>query len=482
MKISFSARLFLAVVAIAAFAVAAMGIAASWSYSRGFVGYLNEQAVTRMEGSPERLARAYARHGSWDFMRDNRPLYFYLLRGGEEADLAPGTGASWPASGRRPAERPVSDLTGALLRVTLVDAQQRVVIGYGQITPEAMRWPIQVAGETVGTLLLAPFQTVSGTGELRFQHKQARASWVIGAVCVLLAAALALWVARRLLRPVLQVTAATHRLAAGDLSVRVPAASDDETGALARDFNSLADTLESNERMRRAFLADVSHELRTPLGVLHGELEALEDGVHALSPASVKSLQAEVATMNKLVNDLYDLSLADVGELAYHRRDVDVGELLRTTLDAFETRLADAKLTLLADDLPDEPLIAHVDSRRIQQLLNNLLENSVRYTDAGGVVEVRARHDAIATPPVVELSVADSAPGVPADAMPRLFDRFYRVERSRNRASGGAGLGLSISASIVAAHGGTLAATPSPLGGVTMTVRLPCTAAKAPAS
>lgn len=462
MRFSLTARLFLAVLATAVFAVLAMGVAAHWSYSRGFVGYLNEQAMVRVEEALPRLADAYARHGSWEFLAGDRPRWFRTLRGVSDT-AGPATPQADPS---------VPELTGAMLRFTLLDAGGRFVVGYAQTHTHSVRRPIVTGGQTVGWLVMAPFQTVSGAGELRFQRSQIVSSWLIGAVCVGLAAVIAGWFARRLLRPVRHIADATHRLAAGEYGSRVDVRSDDEVGRLAADFNTLADTLQRNERMRRAFLADVSHELRTPLGVLHGELEALEDGVHALSPASVKSLQAEVATMNKLVSDLYDLSLADVGALAYQRREVDVGELLRSTLDAFGTRLVEMRLALEVD-IPAEPLPVHADARRLQQLFNNLMDNSLRYTDPGGRLQVRTRHQAQGERAGVLVEFADSAPGVPPEQRERLFDRFYRVEASRSRASGGAGLGLAISSSIARAHGGHIEAADSPLGGLSMRVWLP---------
>ncbi|GAP35653.1 ATP-binding protein [Piscinibacter sakaiensis] len=465
MKIGLTTRLFLAVLATAAFAVVAMGVAAHWSYSRGFVGYLNEQAMVRVDEALPRLAEAWRRDRSWQPLADRR-TWFHALRGTDPADTT------------RRGGREVSDLTGALLRFTLLDAERQFVVGYEQTHEDTVRRPIVVDGRTVGWLLMAPFQTVSGAGELRFQRSQLLSSWAIGAVCVGLAAVIAGWFARRLLQPVRRIADATHRLAAGEYGSRVAVGADDDVGRLAADFNTLADTLQRNEQMRRAFLADVSHELRTPLGILHGELEALEDGVHALSPASVKSLQAEVATMNKLVNDLYDLSLADVGALAYHRGPVDVGDLLQQTVDAFGSRAAEAGLALSVA-LPDAPLPVLADERRLQQLFNNLMDNALRYTDRGGRLQVQAALRREGSAEEVEVEVADSAPGVPGDQLERLFERFYRIEASRSRAGGGAGLGLAISRSIVQAHGGQIEARPSPLGGLSMRVRLPALPAPA---
>jgi two-component system sensor histidine kinase BaeS len=355
-----------------------------------------------------------------------------------------------------------------VLRFSLLDEPNRFVIGYPELHGDSVRRAIEVGGRTVGWLVMAPFQTVSAAADVRFERNQIRASFTIGTISMLLAAVIALWVARRLLRPVKKVAEATHRIAAGEYASRVEVSSSDEVGQLARDFNTMADTLQRNEQMRRDFMADVSHELRTPLGVLHGELEAMEDGVHTLGPASVKSLQAEVATMNKLVSDLYDLSLADVGALAYRKLDVDAADVLAATADVFGARFAERGITL-ETRLPAAPLMVHADERRLQQLFNNLMENSVRYTDGGGCLQVEARREGGS----VLIDLRDSAPGVRADRLARLFDRFYRVEASRSRASGGAGLGLAICQSIVKAHEGTIEARPSPLGGLWLAITLP---------
>ncbi|EER59248.1 putative sensor with HAMP domain [Acidovorax delafieldii 2AN] len=306
-----TAKLFLAVLATAVFVVVAMALAAQWSFSRGFLGYINELAGERLEAARPRIVQAYLAHGaSWDFVRNDRPGWFRLFR------PAVGTDELQPSLANPDVRQP-SDLTGALLRATLLDADMRFVVGHPDVRPQSPRWPLKVHGTTVGWVAIAPFETVSAAGDVRFERSQFRASWTMGAVSVLLAALIALWTARALLRPVRQVAEATHRLAAGDYATRVNIASNDEVGQLARDFNRLAVALERNEQMRRDFMADISHELRTPLGVLNGELEALEDGVRPLTRQSLQSLQSEVATLNKLVSDLYDLSLADAGAMTY---------------------------------------------------------------------------------------------------------------------------------------------------------------------
>jgi two-component system sensor histidine kinase BaeS len=289
-------------------------------------------------------------------------------------------------------------------------------------------------------------------------------------VAVLLAAVVALLLARSVLAPVKRMMNAIHSLAGGDYSARVPAARADELGRLASDFNVLADSLQRAERMRRDLIADISHELRTPLAVLRGELEAIEDGVHDFNRDSLRSLQAEVSALNKLIEDLYELSLSDLGVLSYHKAPASVRELALSSLDSMRESF---KAKQIAVEFSCMPNIADasfaVDASRFSQLLKNLLQNSLRYTDPGGRVCVSLSRDDQGW----QLDVQDSLPNVPDAALAHLFDRFYRVDESRSRQSGGAGLGLSLCHAIVTAHGGTIEARHSPLGGLWIHARFP---------
>jgi two-component system sensor histidine kinase BaeS len=252
------------------------------------------------------------------------------------------------------------------------------------------------------------------------------------------------------------------------LSVRTVVDSGDELGQLGQDFNLLAHTLERNEQARRAFMADISHELRTPLAVLRGELEALGDGVRAVTPAALASLREEVRALGKLIDDLYDLARSDIGALEYRRADVDVAGLLGRAVDAYRERF-DARRIAIECGIAPGPVVLRADPDRLQQLFANLLENTLRYTDPGGELRVLcAPRDGW-----LRIDLQDSAPGVPAESLDRLFERLYRVERSRGRAHGGAGLGLAICRNIVDAHGGRIAAKASPLGGLWIEILLP---------
>ncbi|OYT82959.1 sensor histidine kinase efflux regulator BaeS [Pseudomonas sp. PGPPP2] len=458
MKLSISTKLFVAVLAGVLLVILSMGLATSWSFGRGFLGFINEQAMERMAQVVPRLATAYQREGNWDFLRNRPDRWFDVMR--PDPDAARATDDLRPPL--------ASDLTGALFRIALLDKDKKRVTGYPAIGEDALVQPVVVNSETVGWLAVTPFQSVTEAGGERFQQYQLRTSLVIGVFSLLLAMLIAWWIARTLLEPVKRVAAATHRLASGDYSSRVAVASDDEVGQLSRDFNQLAYTLERNEKMRREFMADVSHELRTPLSVLRGELEAIEDGVRSLDQSSMKSLQGEVSMLSKLVDDLYELSLADVGALTYRKAPCLLNDLLENSLAMYRDRFTARQLQIDLE-LPRQPVELLADASRLQQLFSNLLENAVRYTDVNGTLRISVGVDR----DTVRIDFLDSGPGVSADQLPRLFERFYRGESSRNREHGGAGLGLAICRSIANAQDGSLVADHSPYGGLWLILRLP---------
>lgn len=490
-KPGITAKLFLAILASSVLVAVAMGLASRLTFNRGFLGYLNDQGVERMEALLPVLAATWQQQGGWHCFKDNPRQWFRLLRPGgpgrisstdadceraDDRERPPSPPPAAATAAARPPATPESDLTGVNLRLALLDEQRGFIAGNPQIGTRvgegALLRPVQVDGRTIGWVALVPFQNVSTAAAQRFAEQQLWASWVIGGLTIALAAAVAMLLARRFIAPLTRIARGTHALAAGQYDTRIEAGSGDELGQLAEDFNRLALALQRNEGLRRAFIADVSHELRTPLAVLRGELEALEDGVRAVTPASIRSLQAETATLGKLVDDLYELSLADVGALRYRMASLDAADLLRETVQPWRERYAARGLALeLA--LPDTPLQVIADEGRLGQLFGNLLENSLRYTDAGG----RLRISATVADAVLLLRFDDSAPGVADAALPQLFDRFFRVESSRNRVTGGAGLGLAISLKIAEAHGGSLQAAASPLGGLRVELRLPLAAA-----
>lgn len=454
-KFGLTAKTFLAIFTACLLVLAVNGIASRVAFQIGFLDYLNDQGDVRMQHLMPHLLREYREHGGWDHLRGDGEQWQRLLR----PDLARGRGGPVP---------PLSDQTGVPSRLGLFDAAHRRVAGNPDAISDDEPHPVIIDGHTVGWLGMVPFQTVIATNDLNFYNTQVRAWWVIGVTLLAVSLLLAWWVARVLRQRLAKLASATHRLAAGDYATRIERTSDDELDALVDDFNVMAQALDDTERNRRAFIADISHELRTPLAVVRAELEAIEDGIRPLDRANLGALQGEIRQLGKLIDDLHDLSMTQSGGLAYRFAPLDLAALLQSELNGMRVRFAAADLTL-EEAVPSGTLPVSGDERRLQQVLANLLENALRYTHAGGRVRVSAARAGADVQVVVE----DSAPGVPADKCALLFERFYRVESSRNRASGGSGLGLAISHNIIVAHQGRIHAEPSPLGGLRVVVSLP---------
>lgn len=321
----------------------------------------------------------------------------------------------------------------------------------------------------MGWLLISPYTALTDVMAVTFKNQQGRVTYIISAVSALLAAQVAVALARVFLAPIRRLAQGMRMLSSGDYRQNIPVDSSDEMGKLAEDFNRLSYTLQKNDQARRQWVADISHELRTPLSVLRGELEAMQDGVRRMDSESVISLHAEIMLLGKLVNDLYDLSMSDAGALAYRKENIDVLVVLDRVSSSYEDLFKNKGIEIQASYDPHGNAIVFSDAMRLSQLFVNLLENSLRYTDPGGKLCISSE---CANGKVV-IDFQDTAPGVPPAALPHLFDRLYRVDEARSRERGGSGLGLSICKNIVEAHGGTIDARPSPLGGLWMRVILP---------
>lgn len=263
---------------------------------------------------------------------------------------------------------------------------------------------------------------------------------------------LAVVLARMLARPLDEVSAAARRIADGDYAARVPRDGPEEIASLADSFNQMAASLERQEEMRRDFIANAAHELRTPLTNLQGYLEALRDGVIAADPATYESLHEEADRLVRLSRSLDALAEGDAETSPPRLVELDLATAIASALELASPSIERAGLRLEADVPPTLPVRADPD--RITQVLANLLSNAVRYTPAGGTVTVRAER----RPADVLISVANTGEPIPPDDLERVFERFYRVEKSRDRARGGAGIGLAIVKQLVEQAGGRVGA------------------------
>jgi len=308
-------------------------------------------------------------------------------------------------------------------------------------------------GSEIGTLVILPAAESEPHSARPFGVSFDMRLTVAALAAGLVALALSWWLSRRILRPVDALTLAARRLGAGDLSSRVPVASSDEIGELSRAFNTMAEDLARQETLRRNLMGDVAHELRTPLTNLRGQIEAVEDGLLAPTPETLRSLREEVLLLTRLVEDLQTVAVAEAGRLSLERAPVALRDLVDGALDSVRAVAADRGLTI-ASAIPDLPMV-DVDPTRIGQVLRNLLGNAITATSKGGRIEISAHVER----DFVHVFVTDTGRGMAPEHVAQVFERFYRVDPSRARATGGAGLGLAIVKAIVEAHGGAVTVT-----------------------
>jgi two-component system sensor histidine kinase BaeS len=493
-------------------ALLAVGAVVAWNLRSGFEDYLNARDDVQLDRFVQLVTQRTQVDPSLAWLQ-GRPAMQALIEEfarTEGVAMRPGRpdgpdGPARPPRGPRPPP-PREDRTNGLdhpppprqqdsgfigPRLQIFDAQGGWVAGRAQdIGVPTVSRGINVAGRLVATVRLTRVRAPEGV-DARFLRSQYGGLMGAMGLCLALAVALAWWVARRWVRPLQALQDATRRVAAGDLGFQMaalgPNEGSHEIAALIDDVNAMSQALSKLETARRIALAAVSHELRTPLAVLRGELESIEDGAREPTPQVMANLREEVLQLTRLVNDLHTVSLADVGELPCDMRPSDANAVLQRVAQRFEGRAKQRGLRLsvlppsnTAADVSNTPLMVRWDAGRIEQLVTNLLENSLRYTATPGLVVIAWGVQGAE----LVLTVEDSAPGVRPSQLSQLFEPLFRADASRQRGSkvrartsegetGGSGLGLSIAQAIVRAHRGQISATASPLGGLTVQVRLP---------
>ncbi|WGZ93562.1 MAG: ATP-binding protein [Candidatus Thiothrix putei] len=491
MILSIRTKLFIAI--FLACLLIAGGLAGMLQYrlNRSFLDYLNEQENRSLAQLENRLIEVYEARGSWEELEQNPHLWISILDSAVRSsflrinDNEPGRVPPPPI---RPPVRPNQDpamgdmrpppprtnvaqrMERFIGRIVLLDAQRAVVKGSIRMDIPENLLELKSDNTTIGYLGMYPRQRVTEKVDMDFAERLQRTLWLVVLFMALpMAGLLSFLLARHLGKPIQALRNGTRQLTDGNYSLRMPSQGHDELGLLTRDFNQLAERLQQNEASRKQWIADIAHELRTPLAILRGEIEALQDGINQPDVATLASLHQEVSHLQRLVNDLYDLSMSDSGALSYRKETVNLITLLQETLALHSTTLQEQGLQMQATGLHQHPVLIQGDPQRLQQLFKNLLENSLRYTDKPGQLQIHTQIQA----GWVDILFEDSSPDVPDDALPHLFERLFRVESSRNRATGGAGIGLSICRNIVDAHGGTISAAHSALGGLQIRIHLP---------
>ncbi len=355
------------------------------------------------------------------------------------------------------------------LSISLFDANKKRIAGPMHRFSALSTTPITVDNQVVGWLGLKFGPKPAHHLDREFIQKQSRVFYLIGSGILLVSTLLALLLSKHLLKPIRRLSEGTKALAQRDFKTRIPVASSDELGNLAESFNNMAKQLQEYERNQQQWLSDISHELRTPLSVLIGEIEALQDGIRKPDTASLASLWDEAKHLGKIVNDLHELSMVEAGGPSMERQSLDPVSILNQTIGLFKTRYESSGMSMEVDLTPRSGWSVLADSDRLMQLFSNLLENTFQHTEKPGVLSIRLVSGENKFTVVFE----DTGPGVSDEALPHLFERLYRADPSRSRATGGSGLGLAICKSIVENHQGKIQARNGEKGGLLIEVTLP---------
>ncbi|BFM48872.1 ATP-binding protein [Marinomonas sp. THO17] len=433
-----------------------------WSFDRGFVSYATERDRDFLEQMANRTANLYIYYDDWYFLVQESRMEkeWYKAKLENLRDLVP------------PPSTPNLDLIYPSQyyrqRFLLYDQQQHSIIGSVPFA-SAETHAVKVNDRIVGYVGLRSIRELVQDQTLRFVKQQGEAFLLISAFMLAIAALLTWPLAQWLSRPLSSMRMATKKLAMGQFDTRIEVKGSDELADLSGDFNHLAYTLENTREARKRWVADTAHELRTPVAILRGEIEAMQDGIIKITPESLASLQHEAIHIARLIDDLNQLSMHDMGSLNYDMEELELQDIVEQSVQAMTLPYSEAGLEIEFEDQENAPIIMTGDADRLHQLFSNLINNSLKYTNAPGKLKVSLSKQGKNAVILFE----DSAPGVSDEDKDRIFEQFYRIENSRNRATGGRGLGLAICTNIVDGHQGNISAYHSPIGGLGIKIELP---------
>ncbi len=469
MRLNLRRKLWLAFFCTLALCVLTMYFLLHNTLKRGFLDYTSQQAVQRLEILQDALVNVYREDGSFAQLTRDPQRWLDL-----KSIIFPEHSSSISATSEQIGEAnsgksPHRHYREFVASISLHDADKNLLMGVPK-ADQTISWvPLAMDESIVGYLGFVKPDVVVREADRHFMTHVLRVFGIISLVVLVISLGVATFFARRISKPIVSLSENTQALASGDYSRRIEVQSQDEIGQLCRHFNQLAQTLQANEQSRANWIADISHEMRTPVSVLKAQIEAMQDGIRPLDRECLTLLHDKVSGLNALIDDLFELTLSDLGALSYQKQKISLTQLVSTCVEQYQAKARAAGLTLAAKLPASESVCMHGDPRRLEQLLNNLLENSVRYTSAGGRIEVELQHNS----KYAILLVRDSTPSVAPEEREKIFERLHRLEASRNRNTGGAGLGLAICKNIVTAHQGDIKAEDSALGGLTIRVQLP---------
>ncbi|WP_096086086.1 ATP-binding protein [Agaribacterium haliotis] len=437
-----------------------------------FLDFSQESLYEQLPQLSERIVDIYQRRQSLAPLKNRDRLWQRLVARSLNLELA---GPPRPGDFNKHEKRPEAHSAAPnraqmqLIRsLSLYDAERQLIVGRDHRSGDSEWLPVYDGATTIAWLRYSKPEKLVRHSEQRFLEQQLRYLLSAGAAIGLLSFVLAALIARWLSGSIVSVRDAAERVGRGDFSARINNDSQDELGELCRSFNAMAVKLEHSEQLRRRWFADISHELRTPVAVLKAQIEAMLDGVRPSDTDNLNIVSRQIDDMSRLINDIFELALSDAKALVLHKHSCELALLLEEFHDDHLQHCLERGMEFSLQ-ISDRDCLVNIDDKRFKQVLSNLLENSLRYSDKPGKIQwqLTKRGD------VFQLSCDDSAPGVPASQQQQIFERLQRLEHSRNRASGGAGLGLALCRSLIEQHGGSIYAQSSPLGGLRIVIDLP---------
>lgn len=450
-------KLALSFVTVAVAAIAAAYFLVNYTVDIRFQNYVSDRERASYKRIGQSLADAYIDNGGWSQQMSRSLPHFSKVSGASievidaggrviadtSEDMnytATGPGPWW--AGKNP---PVTELL-----------QERVEI------------PIVAHSRTVGTVYLTPLiNTAQLEKDNKFRQSINSSLILGGALAAMVALGLSFLVSTRFTRPLTEMIKAAGKMESGDLSRRIDVNTRDEIGQLGEAFNRMSAALERQECLRKNMTADIAHELRTPLATIRAHIEALQDGVITPDKKNLESIHEETLRLGRLIDDLGELALAESGQCLPVKRRLDLTSLIENAVLGLQP-LFEAKGVALKVQA-NACIKGDFDEDKIRQVLGNLLANAVKFTPAGGSTVVKidaADSDAV-------ISVSDTGIGIDANSLPHIFERFFRAEKSRNRATGGSGIGLTIAKKLVELHGGSVNVASQVSEGTTFTVKIP---------
>lgn len=468
-----------------------------WSIDKGMIEYVISKEVETLKPVLSKLADEYGIDNSWRSMVGKNHKFGQLIHqklAGNDFEIEKNARPPRKQGFKKPAHRPphLADRRPPTSLIdnkrppfppqreahyALLDSKEVLIAGSYPAKLEYTKTPIELNNQVIGFVAISKRNELTQGYEVDFIEQQQKYLWLIALIVMLLVALLTLPLARHIVEPIKLITLGMHKLTQGDYQQSIDLKRQDELSELSRDFNELALTLTKNESARKRWLANISHELRTPVAILRGELEAMLDKVRPLTLSNIASAHDEVKHLQRLIDDLNQLTSADIGGMGYRKHAEELVSLFQNEAGKYRGYLADAGITLLLDLAVDEANI-YADKTRLYQLFENIINNCIKYSGASELkvsltvdktVEQLTENDK----GTVTLTIEDNGIGVDEAHLAHLFEYLYRVEDSRNRETGGFGLGLSICQHIVIAHQGKINATASSLGGLALIITLP---------